>query len=167
MLIRRYLIIWGLRGDQIRIQQSPSGRGNAEGWVRKEFVKEIKVYRIRQAHAKTGLIVMVDADAHTVQERWNQLAQALRDGGEKSIRKDERIARLVPRRNVGTWILCLNGDWGVVEDRDYTRERRNWHDLIPPASETLYQWIQSKNAPPGHCVRSLRIGVQELKHLRS
>jgi hypothetical protein len=167
MLIRRYLTIRGLRGDQIRIQQSPSGRGNAEGWVRTRFAVETRVYRKRQARAKSALIVMIDADTHTVQERMNQLAQALKDNKEPALGKNERIARLVPMRNVETWILCLNGEQGVVEDMDYTRERRKWHDLIPPASETLCEWTQSKNAPPGHCVSSLRIGVRELKRLRS
>ena len=167
MLIRRYLIQFGLKQHAIRVKQSPSGRECAENWVRKEFVNETTEYRRRQARAQSALIVMIDADNHTVHDRWNQLDQALKENKTPAVGKTERLARLVPRRNVETWILCLNNEQGVVEDRDYTWEKRNWHDLIPPASETLYQWIQSKNAPPGHCVRSLRIGVQELKHLRS
>lgn len=167
MLIRRYLIERGLKEHAIRIQQSPSGRGSAESWVLNRFVTETRVYRNRQARAGTALIVMIDADNDPVQDRMTRLDQALRDSGEKPVRRGERIARLVPKRNVETWILCLNGEQGVIEDTDYSRERRDWHLLIPPASEMLCQWTQSKNAPPGHCVSSLRIGVRELKRLRS
>jgi len=166
MLIYRYLKKCGLEHHDMRIPPHPLGRGSAERWVLERFALETRKYRGRQARAGTALIVIIDADTHTVEERLSQLGQALRDGGERSIRKDERIARLVPRRNVETWILCLTGERGVDEDTNYTRERRNWHDLIPPAADMLCQWTQSENLPPGHCVSSLRIGVQELKRLR-
>ena len=166
MLIYRYLRNCGLKPHDMRIRPHPLGRGSGERWVLERFAAETGEYRSRQARARTALIVMIDADTHTIEERLSQLDQALRGGGERSIAKDERIARLVPRRNVETWILCLNGERDVDEDTDYTGERRNWHDLIPKAAEILCQWTQSKNAPPGHCVSSLRIGVRELKRLR-
>jgi len=167
MLIRRYLKQCGLNEHQMRMNRSPSGCGSAEGWVRKEFPKEIKAYRHRQASAQTGLIVMIDADAHSVQERLNQLDQALTESAQQPVAGRERIARLVPKRNVETWILCLNDGPNLDENTNYTREGRNWHDLIPPAAEMLSRWTQSPNEPPTHCLSSLRIGVQELRRLRS
>ena len=79
MLIYRFLKKRGkiLNEDQIRIQVSPSGSGSAENWVRKEFVKEATEYRRRQARAETALIVMIDADVHTVQERLRQLRSSV------------------------------------------------------------------------------------------
>jgi hypothetical protein len=163
-LISRYLKKCGLKDRAIRIPPSPAGRGSAENWVRREFVKDTEAYRIRQARARTALIVMIDADALTVQDRFNQLDQALQESGKQTVGGTEQIARLVPKRNVETWILCLNGQ-PVDEDNNYKTGRNNWSELIPPAAQTLRQWTRSTTEPPDHCVRSLRTGVQELKRL--
>jgi hypothetical protein len=166
VLIRRYLIECGFNEHEVRIERSPAGRGSAESWVLKNFAAQTKTYRRRQARAESALIVMIDADNRSVQDRWNQLDQALKDNGEPTVSRDERIARLVPRRNVETWILCLNGQ-DVNETADYSGERRNWNTLIPPAAQTLCQWSRPNAGPPNLCVDSLQAGVQELKPLRS
>jgi hypothetical protein len=166
MLIVRYLKKRGFKEHAMRIRNSPSGRGSAEDWVRKEFVKETTEYRNRQARAQTALIVMIDADTRTVQDRFNQLDEALRDSGAQAVVESERIARLVPKRNVETWILCLNEE-PVDEENDYTGTRNNWNELIPTACERLCQWIRSQAEPPNPCVSSLRTGVRELKRLTS
>jgi hypothetical protein len=67
-----------MREHEMRIERSPSGEGSAENWVRKTFVKEVSVYRSR--HPQIKLIVVIDADTRTVQERLMQLDQALKDG---------------------------------------------------------------------------------------
>jgi hypothetical protein len=166
MLIRRYLINCGLKRHAMRIYRSPSGQGSAESWVLKRFVEETNVYRNRQARALTDLIVMIDADTRTVQDRLTQLDQALRDSGKKTVGKSERIARLVPKRNVETWILFLN-EQPVDEKTDYKGTSNNWNELIPHAAKNLCRWTRSKDEPPNHCVGSLRIGVRELKRLSS
>jgi DNA polymerase III psi subunit len=162
MLIYRYLKKSGLREHEIRIERSPSGEGSAENWVRKTFIKETNVYRNR--HARTKLIVVIDADRYTVQERLQQLDRALRDSGKQPVdTAAEQIARLVPKRNVETWILCLN-EHQVDEETDY-KDRDDWSELIPRAAEALLQWPRSHDGPPLHCVDSLRIGLKELERL--
>jgi hypothetical protein len=162
MLVYRYLIERGLKTSAIRIERSQSG--DAKVWVRKTFVKEVNVYRSR--HAKTALIVVIDADTHTVQDRWRQLDQALEDGGKQRVDVEhEQIARLVPKRNVETWILCLHGH-AVDEDADYKKTRDDWHDLIPQAAGTLLEWTHQEAEPPNHCIDSLRSGIRELNRLR-
>jgi hypothetical protein len=162
MLVYRYLKKRGLR---TRIESSPSGKGSAESWVRKSFAKEVTAYRIRQAKASTALIVVIDADTHTVQDRLNQLDQALMDAGKQRIDAGtEQIARLVPKRNVETWILCLN-EQEVDENTDYKRTRHDWNELIPPAAETLFRWSLPKAELPNHCIDSLQSGVRELNRL--
>jgi hypothetical protein len=165
MLIHRYLISCGLRAHQLRIRQSPSGRGSAENWVQKTFVQEATEYRVRQTRAQTALIVMVDADANTGQYRLRQLDASLTDGDKPTVDENERIARLVPRRNVETWILCLN-DETVDEETDYKNTRNDWNKLIPEAGETLRQWSRPNSSPPSHWIESLRFGAQELRRLR-
>jgi hypothetical protein len=161
MFVYRYLVKCGIREHEIRIERSPSGRGSAENWVRNKFVKETKVYRSR--HAQTALIVMIDADTGTVQNRFAQLDQALREKGKEPVGDAEGIARLVPKRNVETWILCLNGH-AVNEQTDY-KNRDGWARLIIIAAETLAQWRRANEAAPESCVESLRIGVGELRRL--
>lgn len=140
MLIRRYLKKRGLEEHQMRIERAPAGEGSAENWVRNKFVKEVAIYRNRQTRARTALIVVIDADTYTVQERLRQLDEALGEGGVERIDPArERIARLIPKRNVETWILCLNGN-EVDEEIDYKHTRNDWAELIPNAAQTLSEW---------------------------
>lgn len=162
MLVRRCLKGLGVGSHQMRIEPSPSGAGSAENWVRKRFAEEAVVYRSRKA--RTALIVVVDADSYTVQVRLGQLDQALKDRGKPVVAEGERIARLVPKRNVETWILCLN-ETEVDEEKDYKRTQDNWNQLIPPAARTLSEWTRSGAEPPNVCIDSLRRGVRELKRL--
>lgn len=162
MFVYRYLIKRGLEWRRIRIRRSPSGRGSAEDWVRKTWVEDVRAYRRR--HAQTALIVMIDADTLTVQHRLDQLADALTEVEEETVTENEQIARLVPKRNVETWILCLNGHI-VNEETDYKGPRTDWSELIANGSETLLQWTQSHDEPPENCVSSLRRGLRELKRL--
>jgi len=163
MLVYRYLIKHGLKAYAIRIERSPSGGGSAESWVRKRFVKEVSVYRSR--HAKTALIVIIDADTCAVQDRLRQLDQALKDGGKQTVAESEQIARLVPKRNIETWVLCLLNVQAVNEETDYKRTRDDWNELIPPAAEMLFEWTRPKAELPNHCIDSLRSGVRELNRL--
>ena len=161
MLVYRYLVHCGLKRHAIRIERSPSGRGSAENWVQKRFVKEVSEYRSR--HAQTALIVVIDADTGSVQDRLTQLDQALTQSGKDTIDPHrEQIARLAPKRNIETWILCLNGQT-VDEHTDY-KNRTDWRGLITDAANALFQWTQ-RSQLLDHCVDSLRSGITELKRL--
>ncbi len=164
MLVYRYLMKCGLKASAVRIEPSPSGEGSAESWVRKRFVKEVNAYRVRQAKAATALIVVIDADTGSVQDRWAQLDQELSDAGKDTVGSREQIARLVPKRNIETWVLCLN-EQVVDEETDYKKRRDDWNELIPQASERLFQWTRPEAELPNHCIASLRNGVEELSRL--
>lgn len=162
-LIYRYVLKTGLSRHAIRIQKSPSASGSASTWVRIQFVKEVRVYRSR--YPQTKLIIVIDADAHTVRQRLSQLDQALHEVGDIPVDTDkERIARLVPKRNVETWILCLLGE-NVDEREDYKRTRHDWGSLIARAAEDLYRWTRPNTELPTNCIDSLAHGVLELRKL--
>jgi len=164
MLVYRYLRRHGLSPHQIRIKTSPSGRGSAEQWVRSTYSDEVKAHRIRCAGATAALIVMIDADTHTVHARLAQLGQALAESGTQPIGNNEQVVQLVPKRNVETWILCLN-EQATDEATDYKGTRDDWNELIPRASETLFQWTRTNAVLPNHCIDSLRRGMSELNRL--
>ena len=144
MLIYRYLKREGYEEGQIRVAQSPSGKVSAENWVRQMFVTQTQAYRSRQA--ATGLIVCVDADRLTVQDRLNQLDQTLKSSGKPIVGDDERIARLVPKRNIETWILCLNGQI-TDEETDYKNAAHDWTKMNQAAATTLCRWVHSSRNP--------------------
>jgi hypothetical protein len=164
-LVGKYLRTAGLELHAMRFIQSPSGRGSAEQWVRERFAVEVDAYRSRQTHAETKLVIMVDADTLSVQQRLTQLDQALHEAGVTPINTNtEQIARLIPKRNVETWILCLN-DSAVDETTDYKRTHNDWTVLIRSSVVTLYAWTRPNALVPGSCLPSLKLGLRELSKL--
>lgn len=162
-IIRRYLRRVGLEAHGMRFMLPSSGSG--EQWVRDQFPVEVTVYRRRRARAETKLIVVIDADNLTLPERLAQLDQKLQEAGVDLIRMDaEQVAKLIPRRNIETWILCLNAV-EVNEEIDYKRTRNDWSELIRPAAETLYAWSRPNPHVPDSCIPSLQHGLGELRRL--
>jgi hypothetical protein len=161
----RYLRRCGLEQHTMRFKLSPAGAGSGEQWVRERFAVEVEAYRQRRARAETTLIVVIDADNRLVPERLAQLDSNLDEAQADRIRPGaEQIARLVPRRNIETWILCLNDD-PVDEETDYKRTGHDWTTLIRSGTERLYSWTRPGAQLPASCISSLRLGVAELKRL--
>jgi hypothetical protein len=149
----------------MRFVPYPAGAGSGEQWVRERFPVEVEVCRRRRAHAETALIVLIDADELSVQERLAQLDRNLDEAQADRVRPDaEQIARLVPKRNIETWILCLN-DVSADEETNYKRTRNDWATLIRSGTETLYDWTRPNAQLPASSISSLRLGVAELKRL--
>lgn len=166
MLIRRYLHGKGLSFHQLRFSPPYRWEGSGEQRVRQSYPGEVRALRKRQAKAQTALIVVIDADTGTVEDRLRQLADALAVQQISAIDPNaEQIARLVPKRNIETWILCLNRE-PVAEENDYKKTRDDWNRLIPPAAENLIEWARSNVELPAHVVQSLRQGIEELLHVR-
>ncbi len=161
--IHRYLQRVGIARHALRFVESPSGAGSAEHWVTKQFPVEVKACQIRQAATK--LIVLIDADILTVQQRTQQLDQALTEAAIQTVDRDEaKIGRLIPRRNIETWILALI-EKSVNEEIDYKKTRNDWSSLVRDATGVLYTWTRPNAPIPRACVNSLRLGVVELRKL--
>ncbi len=94
-----------------------------------------------------------------------QLDRKLQEARVDAIRPNaEQIVRLIPKRNIETWISCLN-DVQVDEDTDYKRTRNDWPALLRAVAETLFAWTRNNAQIPEACVPSLRLGVAELRRL--
>ena len=159
----RYLRRIGLEPHAMRFLRPTSGSG--EQWVRERFPIEVDAYRRRSARTATKLIAVIDADNLMVQERLAQLDQKLLENAVDLIRMEaDQVARLVPRRNIETWILCLNGT-AVDEETDYKRTRNDWAELIRPAVDALYTWSRPNAQVSHYCVPSLQHGIGELRRL--
>lgn len=166
--IYRYLKSADIRPSQIRFHISPSGRGSAEQWVRKSFVVQVRTCRAR--HAQTGMFVMLDADTNTVLERLRTLDEELGSAGQRPIDQDrDSIARLIPKRNIETWILVLSmqgRSQRVDEFSDYkpTKSSEDWTALIPAAAATLVAWMRPSATLPINLIDSLRQGIREIPY---
>jgi len=113
MLLRQYLLLAGIKSHQIRIEPQRKWLGSGEQAVRLNYAAQVQAFRARSAGKKseTALIVAIDADTETVHHRLAQLAGALNESGQTPVDTlTERIAHLIPKKNVETWILCLNGE---------------------------------------------------------
>ena len=156
--IYRLLKELGFPHRRFRVEQAPMGEGSAEQWVRESYADEVAVYRQKQAHLHLGLVVAIDADTRSVQDRHHELQQQL-DGTDQPPRTpEELICLLIPKRNIETWIYALEG-------RDV-----NEHDVYPkldrerncqPAVEALARHVGSTCTELD--LPSLRQGCHELR----
>jgi hypothetical protein len=75
----------------------------------------------------------------------------------------ETIVHLIPRKNIETWVLCLNGRL-VNESDDYTRER-DIDQQFQRAAVTLFEWSRPNAVPALNCAPSLLAAIPELRRL--
>ncbi len=168
----QYLKQRGYLPHEIYADEIPKkGSGSGEQWVRLRYANNVEAYRAQAASPRIGLVVMIDADTGRVVDRSQQLSAALTKAGSHSRGRSEKIAHLIPKRNIETWILCLNArrpnGHPVNEDEDYKNhsEARNIDELIKPAAEAFFAWSRPNAVPPAHCVPSLRSAIPEVRRL--
>ncbi|MBA3975355.1 MAG: hypothetical protein C0504_14210 [Candidatus Solibacter sp.] len=161
--VRQYLYRKGFRRHEIHFGPLSAGRGSAEQWVRMQYGKHVQTCRERAATASTELIVVVDADSGTVENRSRQLAKALSNGGQETRNETEPIVHLIPRRNIETWILCLAGQV-VDENADY-KQRTGVDEMIKPAALEFFTWSRQNAHVPERCIESIHLAIHEIKRL--
>jgi hypothetical protein len=158
--VRRYLYRLDLQ-RVTRFEPLPSGRGSGEQWVRERYADSVKGFR--QRRASTALIVVIDADRGDTNRRIGQLENSLSNAQLSFRTAEERIVHLIPKRNVETWVLNLNGS-SVDEETDY-RHAPGVDDLIDSAAQTLFEWSRPNAVIPQECVPSLRSAIPEIMRL--
>jgi hypothetical protein len=106
--IWRYFERLNYSRHEVRNEPLPVGRGSGEHWVRSKYANAVKAYRMRSARAETALVVVIDADTSSVDERRRQLDAALELEELAPRREQEKISHVIPKRKIETWVLCLN-----------------------------------------------------------
>ena len=158
-LVFRYLTRLGYKPNDIRLEPLAS-KGSGEQWVRSRYPLNVQAYRRRAVKARSALIVAIDADTGEVAWRARQLEESLHAKGLPPRSERERIVHLIPKRNIETWILNLNGG-NVDEISDYSRSR-DVADQIAKAAQTLFEWTRRAAAVPQACVASLKTAISEI-----
>lgn len=156
----RYLVRRGYDMRSVNIENSPRGKGSGEQWVLKQYATEVAALRNRPGASK-ALISIVDADVNSVASRKQRHDEALAADGQERRADDEKIAVVVPKRNIETWIHHLLGTV-VNESVDYTKFRREERRCAPAVEEFVRRCAagMSPDEPP-----SLMDGCAELKRI--
>ncbi|AFZ24350.1 hypothetical protein Cylst_2111 [Cylindrospermum stagnale PCC 7417] len=136
-------------------------QGAGEQLVRDNYPKEVKAYRSKN-YLSGMLVVLIDADNGTVENRLRQLNNALIEDSQEPRQPNERIAIFVPKRNIETWVHYLQGET-VNETDAYTKFRENEAICKPGVEQLATQCSQGNldvNTPP-----SLQAACGELQRL--
>jgi hypothetical protein len=137
-------------------------------------VNEVLAHLIRRTkmsnerRPEKWLIVVIDADKLTVQNRLNEFRRRIAESQDERVRRcrveEVNLAHLIPKWSIETWILNLNGET-VDEKTPYKRQNRPWDRLIPSAATALHQWIRNNEDQTDRCTPSLKPGIEELRRL--
>ncbi|WGV24437.1 hypothetical protein [Halotia branconii] len=135
-------------------------KGAGEQFVRENYATEVKALRSKN-YLLGMLVVLIDADKKTVEERLKQLDDALIADSQQVRQPDEAIAIFVPKRNIETWIHYLRGET-FDEETKYAKFTNNESACKPHVEHLVNQCYQGldNNAPP-----SLQIACRELQRI--
>jgi hypothetical protein len=151
-LVRRYLEKCGLRTQPPSLIVKNASRvvhGGNVGWVLAEFAKELEACRRRhQTHASTLLIVVIDADDHSVVEREAHLNSKRQTDGA------DPLVVLIPKRHIETWIRSALGE--AVNENDSYKIPEPTKAEFRAAANQIHGWARGNPAPAVTCVDSLR-----------
>jgi hypothetical protein len=157
--VLRYLKSLGCNMRKVRREPLPNGIGAGEQWVRDRYAES--VYELRRRSENIALIVVIDADTHDVSKRRIQLEEELPRPREAR----ERIIYFIPKRNIETWILCLDGQ--IVDETENHRSDHGIEDRIGSAAGVFYSWTGPNAAIPSHCIPSLSAAIPEAQRLEA
>lgn len=161
--VRGYLHKLSYSNHDIRFLDVSAGkRGAGEQWVRDRYVKTVAAYRHRAKKASTIAVIVVDADTKTAKQRLSQLAKALHPN---TVKPAEKIAHLVPKHSIETWILCLHGSQ-VNEETRYKKTAGNPEpSQARLAAPIFFEWSRLNATIPDTCVPSLRRAFAEVRRI--
>ncbi len=136
------------------------GDGAGDRYVRDQYADAVRALRSRAHDANVALVVMTDVDTTSADRRRRQLSDALQEEHEAPRGTSERIVLLLPRRNVETWVVHLNGE-RVDEERDYKPQPQAAD--VGAAARALREHCRDGGSPC--CPDSLLDGCRELQRL--
>jgi hypothetical protein len=119
-------------------------------------VEAKKLRANEHAQPNTGLVTCLDADHHAVVDRHAQLDAAME--GERG--PNERMAWLVPKRNIETWIRALNGE-PTEEATDYKRRGREPLPCDAPAA--AFAKVDRADASVLPSIRIARVEIERVR----
>ena len=161
--IRAYLRKRGFAERQIRDIPVPMGETAGIQFVFEQLVVEVK--NLRKVPYSRALIVVVDGDKHTFEQRKAELDQKLRQAGISVRLPAEQIAFVVPCRNIETWVWHFEGN-EADESTNYKKSHvKPNHDLSLAKSRFAEFCISGKTSKLS-ALPALEDAREELKRVQ-
>lgn len=169
LFVREVLKSMGVGRREMLFAPVSHGHGSGKKRVLDQFAEQVQLCRRRSSRALTSLIVIMDADDQTVDRCLSDLDARLQDSGQARIdRRRDWIARLIPKRNIETWILFLISDSegrdSVNEETDFKNSKSvdAWDRVTPAASDRFFEWCFPQLHQSTNLLDSLRRGIDEM-----
>ncbi len=163
--VRNFLKHRKFQGRDINTCPLPEGSGAGEQWVRKQYPEELKLIRRRE---NAYLIVVIDADTGTIDDRHRELEIACRekDISPRDHERDSNVLHIIPRRNIETWLAYLKNDENVDESKDYQSLRDCPKEDLKEYTKSLYDMCHVQQRLREPAPASLREACSEYRRLR-
>ena len=181
--VRKFLRHRNFKEHDFTILAFAAGKGSGEQRVKKEYPKQLK--HIREARRKgrnAYLIVVIDADTGTIEDRHNDLKEACTDpsrlarGKDKDIpaippisprneKTDKNVLHIIPRRNIETWFAYLDNQ-NVDESTDYKNKIEACATKIREYADNLFDMCHHAQSLRDPAPPSLQEACKEYRKLK-
>ena len=158
--VRRFL---PSKHDLYRVPRE-GGEGAGEQFVRQKYPARLGAAR----KTNSALIVVIDGDKKTVEERLRQLDEECDRKGTPRRTDADRVAVFVPMRNIETWLYFLNGEVDGFEKIDESKRyaKLSRERECKPMVKKLREMCRRGNLPD-EAPLSLRAACEEYNKRRN
>ena len=172
--IRQYLICRGLDDRKIKDFGNPKGRviENNNASIVKYYPALMKSYRRTRKYRNIAVVVMIDADEDSLDDRMRSLNIALDETAGNLNRdprlRDEKVAIFVPARNIETWFYYIMEGQECNEITKYKDDNMSTEERIKLAKSAAKK-LAREICPQGVdriTLPSLRYACTELQRLQ-
>lgn len=168
--LQAFLVDQGISGRKISSNVSPSGDGCGSQYVRKYYPSEVRTILCKRFQ-KLVLIVSMDADNYTIEERKQELAQQLisdfsndKKYSDVDISK-ECIIIWFPKRQIENWIHFLRGE-DTNEEVDYQHGgKRRKAERCKKEAKALLRYFQDLENDEKDVLPSMIAAKEEYKRV--
>ena len=161
IFVRAFLKRRGYSARQVHTEKLPNGTQSGEQWVRQSFPGQLQAIRKRE---RAVLLVFIDADTYTLDQRRAQLNDACREVKVPVRTITDRVLIAVPKRNIETWFAYLRGnvvDELTAYDKYKPNEKAKCHSQAEYLHDLCFKEQKLRRpAPP-----SLKEACEEYRNL--
>ncbi|MBI5493653.1 MAG: hypothetical protein HY904_01420 [Deltaproteobacteria bacterium] len=148
---------------EIKTIIAPKGQGSGKQWVTANVADHLRAFRAKKAsHLIKGFIAMTDADELSVQQRRQQLEDALVTRRVAPRPPNAPEAFIIPKWEHETWARHINHQTQELEAGPVRWERQRALDEAVAAGGRLHTHRQDA---PGCCPPSLQAADAELRRI--
>jgi hypothetical protein len=157
--IRAWLSANNVHHRRVYSIDPPAGKSGGIQFVLTRCKDTIKdaLHRDR-SKAKTRVVLAIDADDGTVEERLAEVKRELADISEEE--RQAVICFLIPKRHIETWVHALGSTDPRVNERDNYKDKTI--DEVRAAARRLARLPSAPLEPP-----SLALAFEQLQHLKA